>query len=396
MRSSTTGRARRSGRIAAQDIKNLREPDTDSDTLKNGPHYKEADTDSDECGPPTKKRRPARAQSPESDFVGNNTSDSDSLHEAHSPIEHEISSPELTSRPPVRASAQKSRRLTKKTIRKETPSTRSGKGQQSFSQIAIDANPTYAPVYPSAHAPSYPPIYGATHPFANGPYYPSAHTPNYPSAHAPNYPSAHAPNYPSAHAPGYPSVHAPNYLSTHAPGYQSTQIPCDQSASAPSQLLTHKAGVVPTDLIDPALLKCAAAHVAVRPPPILAPAPVLSRDRPKVDAQSIFLYAAEGCTTIEEMWASALSSTRFGGPRTAAPYRELYRLTDPEPWDVSDWAENIRWAKEQHRAFGVTTWTEYDYHLEQITQIRRQTMWVSEVVGNGIGPIVYWVRGTEK
>ena len=117
--------------------------------------------------------------------------------------------------------------------------------------------------------------------------------------------------------------------------------------------------------------------------PTFVKPPVLSLDRLTIDAWNVHLYAAEGCTTRQEMWDSALSSTRFKGPRRSAPFRELYRLTDPAVDDESDWAENIRWAKEQFKAFGVKTWTEYDYHLEQVTEIRRETMWVSREVGGG-------------
>ncbi len=121
----------------------------------------------------------------------------------------------------------------------------------------------------------------------------------------------------------------------------------------------------------------AALIYSMRQPKFVQP-PVLSPHRLRVDSSSIYLYAELGCRTLEEMWASALSSTRFGGPRRSPPFRELYRLTDPSPSDDSDWAENIRWAKEQHRAFGSVTWTEYDYHLELITEARRETLWVSE------------------
>jgi hypothetical protein len=105
--------------------------------------------------------------------------------------------------------------------------------------------------------------------------------------------------------------------------------------------------------------------------------PVLSRNRLRVDNHSVYLYAADGCTSFTEMWDSALSSTRFGGPRRHPPFRELHRLTDPPARDVSDWAENIRWAKEQYRLFGSETWTEYDAHLETITGQRRM-VWASE------------------
>ena len=117
--------------------------------------------------------------------------------------------------------------------------------------------------------------------------------------------------------------------------------------------------------------------------PIHVPPPVLSADRLRVDENSIFLYAADGCTTEQELWDTALSSTRFNGPRRSAPFRELHRLTTPPANDFSGWAENIRWAKEQHRLFGSETWTENDYHLEVITEHRRLGFWVSEEVIRG-------------
>jgi hypothetical protein len=128
--------------------------------------------------------------------------------------------------------------------------------------------------------------------------------------------------------------------------------------------------------VSPEMMSLARAFSARKP--IFLQPPVLSDNRLRVDWSTIYLYAAEGCTTMDEMWATALSSTRFNGPRRHAPFRELHRLTDPLPTDESDWAENIRWAKEQYKFFGSTTWTEYDYHLELITEHRRAVYWVSE------------------
>ncbi|KAF9693151.1 hypothetical protein EKO04_008852 [Ascochyta lentis] len=112
--------------------------------------------------------------------------------------------------------------------------------------------------------------------------------------------------------------------------------------------------------------------------PVYLTPPVLSANRMIIDPYTVYLYAQEGCRNEDELWASALSTYRFGGPRRHAPFRELYRLTEPMAWDTSDWAENIRWAKEQYKEFGVETWTEYDDHLERITRWRMQTLWVSE------------------
>ncbi|KAF2034152.1 hypothetical protein EK21DRAFT_56912 [Setomelanomma holmii] len=116
---------------------------------------------------------------------------------------------------------------------------------------------------------------------------------------------------------------------------------------------------------------------STRKPVFLQP-PQLSANRLRVDWTTIYVYAAEGFTSTQEMWTSALSSTRYNGPRQHPPFRELHRLTDPPATDASDWAENIRWAKEQYKFFGSETWTEYDYHLGLITEHRREVYWVSE------------------
>ena len=118
-----------------------------------------------------------------------------------------------------------------------------------------------------------------------------------------------------------------------------------------------------------------------RKPAFLTP-PVLSANLMVIDPFTVYLYAQEGCRNEDELWASALSMYRFGGPRRHSPFRELYRLTEPMAWDTSEWAENVRWAKEQYRVFGVETWTEYDDHLDRITEWRMQTLWVSEEVIN--------------
>jgi hypothetical protein len=153
------------------------------------------------------------------------------------------------------------------------------------------------------------------------------------------------------------------------------EIPSSLSTPQKAQALPH-----PTSKPDIKVSSAIMSHartVAMRPPMLLK-APILSASRLRVDASTIHLYAAVGCTSMYEMWASALSSTRFDGPRRHPPFRELYRLIEPLSDDVSDWAENIRWAKEQYRCFGSDTWTEYDYHLELITTHRRTVFWASE------------------
>jgi hypothetical protein len=131
-------------------------------------------------------------------------------------------------------------------------------------------------------------------------------------------------------------------------------------------------------VVEVSLEMMALAHAFSRRQPVFLQPPVLSANRLRVDPSTLFLYAAERCTTLAEMWGTALSATRFNGPRRHPPFRELHRLTDPPANDVSDWAENIRWAKEQHAIFRSETWTEYGYHLELITTHRREMLWVSE------------------
>jgi hypothetical protein len=111
------------------------------------------------------------------------------------------------------------------------------------------------------------------------------------------------------------------------------------------------------------------------PPARLEP-PTVSGNRHKVDDINVHLYAAENCTSKEQLWATAMSSLH--GPRRHYPFRPLADLTDPEPWDVSDWAEDIRWAKSQKLHHGISSWTEESYHLELIKQQRLDAPWVSE------------------
>lgn len=100
-----------------------------------------------------------------------------------------------------------------------------------------------------------------------------------------------------------------------------------------------------------------------------------------LDSMNIRTCAAPGLQELEELEESAWSAVRLGGPRTYPPYRELHKLRGLDPNDFSDWAENIRWAKQQHEKYGTKdghAWREKDFQLEVITAIRRETSWISE------------------
>ncbi|KAF2004714.1 hypothetical protein P154DRAFT_586319 [Amniculicola lignicola CBS 123094] len=147
-------------------------------------------------------------------------------------------------------------------------------------------------------------------------------------------------------------------------------------SSAPSDLLTPTPERTPSPS-EIELQRKARAYV--KPKPVYLPAPRLPKDRLKIDAMNVGVFAEDGA---KDLWKSAMSFERFGGPRRMAPFRELHGLTDPPHADFSDWAENVRWAKEQFVAFG-SVWVENGYDLERITEWRRENHWVSDGVMSG-------------
>lgn len=73
----------------------------------------------------------------------------------------------------------------------------------------------------------------------------------------------------------------------------------------------------------------------------------------------------------------------FGGPRHSPPYRYLHQIAQPHPWDISGWAENLRWAFEQRVLFeqehsAVMGWDESPAHMACIERQRTQCVWASE------------------
>ncbi|KAJ4353608.1 uncharacterized protein N0V89_005338 [Didymosphaeria variabile] len=336
----TSGK-RRSGRLATQGLKDLRESDSDA-----GTPYKNIDG----YEPPQKKRKSARASSVESEFTGNYTSDSESLPDAKEDISDDYLNPKP--KRPVRASAQKGRRLTQKAIHKETPKTH-------FTAMRTEATTPFvgaAPMYTMHNAYAIP----TTH---NAYAMPTTH-----NAYA-------MPTTQNAFA--MPTTHNAYAMPTTHNAYSMPTMHTAFATPTMHTAFTEPAtATVPDFLIDPVLL--AYSRDLESRAPVSVKAPAADRDRLMVDEYNVWLFAEEGCTSREQMWASALSSKRFNGPRNVAPFRELYRLSNPELDDISDWAENVRWAKEQWLHFGIDTWTEYDFHLEQITQWRREHMWWSE------------------
>lgn len=121
-------------------------------------------------------------------------------------------------------------------------------------------------------------------------------------------------------------------------------------------------------------VQSAARTFDTRQPAFLQP-PAANPHRMKIDQYNVLLYSADGA---KDHWASAYNCYRYAdGPRRHAPFRELHQLSDPNADDVSDWAENIRWAKQQHRLYG-SVWLEWQGDLEIVRQHRIEGFWVSE------------------
>ncbi|KAF2014112.1 hypothetical protein BU24DRAFT_347885 [Aaosphaeria arxii CBS 175.79] len=75
---------------------------------------------------------------------------------------------------------------------------------------------------------------------------------------------------------------------------------------------------------------------------------------------------------------SIFSPYAFLCSRDYPPFRMLHHIDQPHPGDVSGWAENLRWAAEQHELFGVESWTECPEHMRLISRHRFEQIWVSD------------------
>lgn len=111
--------------------------------------------------------------------------------------------------------------------------------------------------------------------------------------------------------------------------------------------------------------------------PRVLPTPILDYDRPRINMNNVHLYARPGLASEVDMYLSAHDYMRFGGPRLSPPYRDLHNLVFLDATDASDWAENIRWAKEQYIAFG-NVWSEEASSLNMITVHRMRVGWQSK------------------
>ncbi|KAH7128193.1 hypothetical protein B0J11DRAFT_432081 [Dendryphion nanum] len=153
----------------------------------------------------------------------------------------------------------------------------------------------------------------------------------------------------------------------------------EMQAASILELTITKTTKGPEVEITPELASLATIYLTRPPPAFLQPLP-LSLNGATIDAWNVHLYAEQHA---HDPWTSAFGFYRFidssgnNAPRRNPPWRELHRLTEPAEMDTTEWAENVRWAKQQFELFG-SVWTEYPYSLEVIGGHRREVLWVSE------------------
>jgi hypothetical protein len=160
--------------------------------------------------------------------------------------------------------------------------------------------------------------------------------------------------------------------------------------NAPRDLLAAEVALAATEHIEqeihPPTYRMLSSYVS---PPQNAIIPPLegTRASPSHDAALTLALHREG--QIDE--TDAYSAYAFGGPRNTPPYRQLYRIQQPDPGDCSGWAENLRWVLEQNTLFRLPhrpdAWNESPEHMERIVEIRREQGWMSEQLRemNGAG-----------
>jgi hypothetical protein len=110
-----------------------------------------------------------------------------------------------------------------------------------------------------------------------------------------------------------------------------------------------------------------------------APPPTQSVAHPPLSDTIAQVLEAEGFAGEDDPY----SAYTFGGPRRTPPYRHLERIELPHAWDISGWAENLRWAFEQRVLFSrespeALEWTESPEHMAHIERVRTQREWASD------------------
>lgn len=117
-------------------------------------------------------------------------------------------------------------------------------------------------------------------------------------------------------------------------------------------------------------------HQTLKKSNYLCPPPI-PFDLPLFHDGNVHEYALAPSGSLDDMYEFVYNYMRFGGPRLIGPFRELHLLSDPMSNDTSDFAEDIRWAKQQFADFG-NIWMETPEHLHAIAAHRLSIGWQSD------------------
>ena len=117
----------------------------------------------------------------------------------------------------------------------------------------------------------------------------------------------------------------------------------------------------------------------------------LTREQPRYVPPSPNIAAPLATSVVAEMFrvdgvsgeTDPYSAYAFERPRRSPPYRCLHQIAQPRPWDISGWAENLRWAFEQRVLFGrehtaALGWNESPAHMAYIEEQRTRGVWASD------------------
>lgn len=113
-----------------------------------------------------------------------------------------------------------------------------------------------------------------------------------------------------------------------------------------------------------------------RGPPLFVPPRTQKHNQPTAE-QLVDLFLKES----NKKESDVFSPYAFSGPRTEPPYRPVHLINLPAETDVSGWAENIRWVKDQVDNFPAITqtgWDESPEHMQAIAEERVRQQWVSD------------------
>lgn len=123
------------------------------------------------------------------------------------------------------------------------------------------------------------------------------------------------------------------------------------------------------------------------------PSPSVTLSAPDKDIKAVFAkFVGQNLGDIFDAYA-------FDGPRIQQPFRPLHKIGEPRLDDISVWAENLRFAREQRLTFGNEHnegWNEGPEDMEKLSEARILQNWVSVEWLTVYGENEFVTIGSEK